>query len=243
MTGPIGLSAGGKVDKSQQMIKAELQLYNPPTSTGGALGSKREVLTFQFNPKEVSIQKSAKWNREPTRGSQTAGPPQYHGPEPCKMTLEMFFDERTKQGTSVLDAVEKLFSCCVPTDETTQNKKGMPPIVVLHWGQVASFPGFITSVSAKYTLFTADGVPIRATCSVSVEELPAPWPPQNPTSGSYSVRRSHRVRGGDTLASIAYAEYGDPGMWRQLAAFNGIDDPLRCRPGTLVLVPGPEDLG
>ena len=35
------------------------------------------------------------------------------------------------------------------------------------------------------------------------------------------------VVAGDTLASIAYAEYGDPTMWRPLAAFNGIDDPLR----------------
>src|SRR5262245_14823459 len=58
MTSPIGLAAGGRVDKSQQMIKAELQLYNPPTTPGGALGSKRGVITFQFNPKEVSIQKA-----------------------------------------------------------------------------------------------------------------------------------------------------------------------------------------
>ena len=36
---------------------------------------------------------------------------------------------------------------------------------------------------------------------------------------------------GDTLASVAYAEYGDPTLWRPLAAFNGIDDPLRVPTG------------
>jgi nucleoid-associated protein YgaU len=39
------------------------------------------------------------------------------------------------------------------------------------------------------------------------------------------------VVAGDSLASIAYREYGDPTMWRPLAAFNGIDDPLRAAAG------------
>ena len=42
---------------------------------------------------------------------------------------------------------------------------------------------------------------------------------------------------GDSLASVAYAEYGDPTAWRAVARFNGIDDPLRCRPGTRLLLP------
>lgn len=66
---------------------------------------------------------------------------------------------------------------------------------------------------------------------------------QNPTSGSYEVRRSHRTIAGDSLASVAFAEYGDPAAWRALAAFNGIDDPLRMPTGTLLLLPSPDELG
>lgn len=60
---------------------------------------------------------------------------------------------------------------------------------------------------------------------------------QNPTSGSYEVRRSHRTIAGDSLlASVAFAEYGDPAAWRALAAFNGIDDLLRMPTSTLLLL-------
>jgi nucleoid-associated protein YgaU len=48
--------------------------------------------------------------------------------------------------------------------------------------------------------------------------------------------------GGDSLASVAFKEYGDAAAWRALAAYNRIDDPLRCAPGTRLLLPSPEEL-
>ena len=139
----------------------------------------------------------------------------------------MFFDATGAKDGSVLEIVEKLFGCCVPTEQSAGQKKPTPPLVVLQWGSISTFPAVITSVSAKYTLFRSDGTPIRAICSVSMEEMPGSPPRQNPTSGSDSIRRVHRTIVGDNLASIAYAEYGDPAHWRPLAAYNGVDDPLR----------------
>ncbi len=115
---------------------------------------------------------------------------------------------------SVVDRVEKLFRCCVPTEQSLAQKKASPPLVVLHWGKVTSFPAFVTSVQAKYTLFTPDGTPIRATCSVSLEEMPGDPLKQNPTSGApgralaaHRRRRRHarvdrlrRVRRPDAVA-------------------------------------------
>jgi nucleoid-associated protein YgaU len=72
--------------------------------------------------------------------------------------------------------------------------------------------------------------------------MPPGSPKQNPTSGTIAVHRSHLVIAGDSLASLAYDEYGDPTMWRPLAAFNGIDDPLRIPEGSAVLLPPPEEL-
>jgi nucleoid-associated protein YgaU len=227
-----------------QMQKASLVLYNPSASAngGGETGSKRGSVPFQFNPKEVTISKAAKWERKPTKGSKKAGPPEFTGPEPSKMTLEMFFDATGANDGSVVVAVESLLACCLPTPETAGKPKAAPPLVVLHWGSISSFPAFVTSVSAKYTLFSTNGTPIRAVCSVSMEEMPGEKWPQNPTSGSRDVRRVHRTVAGDTLASLAYTEYGDPGAWRALAAFNGIDDPLRVRAGTLLMLPAAEEL-
>lgn len=238
-----GAGGGRSLTGRPKMQKAALMLYDAaPAGGGGAPGGSRGSIDFQFNPKEVTIAKTAKWERKTAKGAKKAGPPEFTGSEPCKLTVEMFFDAGGSGDASVVTAVEKLFSCCVPTEESAGQKKPSPPLVVLHWGSVSSFPAFVTSVSAKYTLFSSDGTPIRATCAVAMEEMPADPSRQNPTSGSHDIRRVHRTVAGDTLASVAYAEYGDPGQWRALAAYNGIDDPLRVRVGRTLLLPTPEEL-
>ncbi len=172
MTQPIALmtsaaDSGGTTAPSPsgdtsrpQMEKAALKLYDPTPSTGGsAPGAERGSISFQFNPKEVTIQKTAKWERKTAKGAKKAGPPEFSGSEPCKLTLELFFDASGKHDGSVVAAVESLFGCCVPTDDSVGKKKPSPPLVVLHWGAITSFPAFITSVSAKYTLFSARAFP------------------------------------------------------------------------------------
>ena len=72
---------------------------------------------------------------------------------------------------------------------------------------------------------------------MSAVPLPAPLGPTNPTSGGLATRRTHTVVEGDTLASIAYQEYRDPNKWRALAEANNIDDPMRVKPGTVLIVP------
>ena len=234
-----GSGKGGR----DQYEKAALKLYEAkPTKDGCELGALRTTLPFQFNPKELTIAKAAKWERKPTRGSKKAGPPQFTGADPCKLTVELFFDASDKHDGSVVEAVEALLGCCMPTDESHGKKKDYPPLVVFQWGKITGFTAFITTVSAKYTVFSSDGTPIRATCSVAMEEMPSAPAGQNPTSGALAARRSHRLVDGDSLASIAYREYNDAAMWRQLAAYNDIDDPRRLRPGTILLLPALDEL-
>lgn len=226
---------------AKSMQRATLDLYDfAAVGSGGKPGTWLGSIAFQFNPKEVTIAKSAKWGRDSSKGANKAAPPEFNGADPCKLTLEMFFDATSTQDAAVVDAVESLFACCVPTP--TSKPKPTPPLVVLRWGTISSFPAFVTSVSAKYTLFASNGTPIRALCSVALEEMPGDPEKQNPTSGGYDVRRVHRLVAGDTLASVAYAEYGDPTQWRPLAAYNGIDDPMRLRIGSTLLLPSPEEL-
>jgi nucleoid-associated protein YgaU len=229
-----------------KMHKAQLSVYDPTASPSGSgnPGKKRGEVVFQFNPKEITITKAAKWERKSSKEAKNAPPVQFLGADPSKMTLEMFFDATAARDGSVVVAVESLLACCVPTPESLAKKKGTPPIVVLHWGKTSSFPAVVTSVSAKFTLFNSEGTPIRAVCSVSLEEMPGEkFRKQNPTSGGYDVQRVHRTIAGDSLASVAFDEYGDPNAWRPLAAFNGIDDPLRVPTGTVLLLPAPEELG
>jgi hypothetical protein len=46
-----------------------------------------------------------------------------------------------------------------------------------------------------------------------------------------------RSASGERLDVIASRYYGDASVWRALAAFNGIDDPLSIPPGTVVRIP------
>jgi nucleoid-associated protein YgaU len=116
-----------------------------------------------------------------------------------------------------------------------------PPFVIFSWGKNVTFTAHVKKVSAKYTLFTDEGLPARAICTVDLEEIPTPQPRQNPTSGGLAARRAHTMVAGDSLPSVASAEYGDPGLWRAIASANGIDDPLRVPNGTNLLIPTLED--
>jgi nucleoid-associated protein YgaU len=234
-----GNGAGGR----PKLERAFLELRDPPVDKGSLQpGPQRGRIDFQFNPKELAVGKSAKWSREAQKGSKKSGVPEFKGSEPSKVTLEMFLDATEKQDDKVVQTVEQLFACCVPTDESHDKKKGSPPWVVFHWGGLTGFTAYVSSVQVKYTLFTPGGMPIRATATVTIEEISGEQPGQNPTSGG-PARRLHRVVAGDTLASIAWREYGDPALWRALADRNGIDDPMRLRSGATLLVPAAEDLG
>lgn len=226
------------------LAKAYLEIHEakPVKGAGAALGASQGTIAFQFNPNELTVKKSAQWKSEPARGAKKAAPPQFQGPDPGKLTVEMFFDATDTMNDSVVKAVKSLFECCTPTDKSLGKNVPVPPLVVFHWGALDFFPSFITSVTAKYTLFTPEGTPVRATCTVDLQEMPTTTPKQNPTSGSLTARRTHVLLEGETLAAVAYAEYGDPAMWRPLAVANDIDDPQRLAPGSTLLLPSPDEL-
>jgi nucleoid-associated protein YgaU len=245
MAGSLGLSAtsvSGAGGAGVKLVHAFLELREPGTKGSTSPGPPLGKVDFQFNPRELSITKSAKWAVATARNRTSAGVPEFQGAEPCSMSLEMFFDASDKQDSGVVDNVERLFRCCVPTDKTQQDQKGTPPWVVFRWGSVSGFTAYIASVAVKYTLFTPGGLPIRGTATVTLKEIAAEPAKQNPTSGGQTARRSHVLVAGDSLASVAYAEYGDPTLWRVLAEANGIDDPMRLEPGSTLLVPPADEI-
>ncbi|WP_243075112.1 peptidase M23 [Microbacterium sp. SS28] len=220
---------------SAKLVHARLELFEPgpaPGKPGAGMGQ----IEFHFNPKELTVTKAAKWDSQNQKKSGSAPPASYTSPEPQKMTLEMFFDATQTSGGSVVKDVEDLFKTLVPTEASRQTKPS-PPWVKFGWGPLSGFLGYVKSVSAKYTLFGSDGRPLRAVCTVALEELPSEQGKQNPTSGGLQPRRVHTMREGDSLAVLAYREYGNAALWRPLADVNGIDDPMRVRPGSTVFLP------
>ena len=218
--------------------RAALEMWEPKAGENGKpeLGTKKATSSSSSTRKRCRSPNPPSGNANQHKDKK-AGPPEFSGAEPCKLTLELFFDA-TVADVNVVESVEKLFSCCVPCKETKGKEKPMPFLVVFKWGSVKSFAAYISQVQAKYTRFAPNGVPIRAVCTVNLEEIDVtPDPRQNPTSGSYAADSAHTMVTGDSLALVAYQEYGDPQLWRPLAAYNDIDDPMRIADGTRVLLP------
>ena len=220
------------------LTMAYLELAEMKSSASGdvSAGATAGTIRFQFNPKEFQVEKSAKWQTHNTAGSKNAGPAQYMGPNPAAMTLEMFLDASEESGGDVSQDVQTLIEACTPTDASQGKDKPRPPAIRFGWDKIY-FVGYIDKVTAKYTLFHPDGTPIRATCTISLKELPKKEAAQNPTSGALNAMASRQFLAGDSLAGLAYEEYGDPSFWRAIAEINGIDDPLRVTPGRHLFIP------
>jgi nucleoid-associated protein YgaU len=130
---------------------------------------------------------------------------------------------------------------------TGQNLKTQPPELTFQWGPpMVGFMYTVTlqSVKVTYNRFTSAGIPVRAKVGITMAEVPSMLGtlPQNPTSGGLSGRRAHTMGHGESLQSVATANYGNPNAWRRIAEVNGIKDPSRVRPGDTVYLPNPDEL-
>ncbi len=209
-----------------------------------------DVIPILFNPKEYVYDKSTTWGQaadgDASKNKAVKGlnlrQREFQGGNPQKLTMELFFDVLEQQGADVrrmyIDNLIK-FVKVDPERKNAKTDKGRPPLCRFTWGPVSSFKAAMTSLNVTYTLFREDGVPVRATAKITLEEVEDEdeQPGQNPTSFSQPGRKRREVRPQDTLATIAYEEYGDPTKWRLIADDNRLDDPLSIRAGQILSIP------
>lgn len=200
-----------------------------------------ERIPCLFNPSELALTRSNAWNAaaRPGRAVPTLA---FGGSRNGELRLELFFDttdtgEAVTSHTGKLVALMDVNTQVKGSDESTGNVR--PPTVIFHWGDLHSFRSVVADLAVRFTYFSATGVPLRARVNLLLRqyEPSQAFGPQNPTSGTPRPHRVHRVSPGESLDRIAARYYGDPTAWREIAAANGIEDPLSIRPGTLLSVP------
>ena len=199
-------------------------------------------LKFQYNPEQFTLSKSTIWSRQKVSLNASTPPPSYRSTGPRSVTMDVFFDRYSEPRGDVSDDVETLFTWTKPCP--MPDGRFSPPVLKFEWGAsdvMPEFKGFLSNVSASYTMFRRDGTPVRANCSITIEEIPEEAEGTNPTSGSKKSLRRHVLIEGESLHSIAWAEYGQASYWRALAEFNAIDDPTRVPAGAEILLPPPRD--
>jgi hypothetical protein len=195
-------------------------------------------LTFKYNPEQLTLSKSADWDNTGVHLESEWEKPTYRSTAPARLTLDIFFDAFEELFGDVSKDVQTLL------DWTKPGPSNQPPLLQFRWGMSSVVQGmyfYLQSVSANYTLFRVDGTPIRATANIALVEWSNPAHRQNPTSGGRPGMESHVLVAGESLHAVAWARYGDPTLWRAIAEFNGIDDPLRLAPGTRLLIPPRRD--
>ena len=225
------MSTGSKLEKAFFKVT--------PATTGGL--SKTE-LRCRYNPTSISWEGSAQYKSTVGKGYKSAPKVEFVGVQSRHLKTELFLDGRETGSADVSGDVDTLLTWLKPTPSSMNTKKPAPPTIVFHWGKKQSFEAHLVSVSAKYEMFERDGTPVRARVNVDLEEAQAEVPKTNPSSGGLTGNRTHIVRAGDSLQSIAQRNYDNPALWRGLAAYNAIDDPLRVAPGRELLVPPLEDV-
>ncbi|MDT0574417.1 LysM peptidoglycan-binding domain-containing protein [Streptomyces sp. DSM 3412] len=240
------MAKGSKGGAGKSLVRATLAIHEPPVGTSTTPGGLIRTFSFEFNPAELTLRQGAQWKTTISAAVRDGALPEFMGPEARQMNVEIFLDSSAKpSGTTVLKKVESLLSCCEVTSKSLAAKQPSPPWVVFQWGSfsTARFTAYVSSVDVTYSLFGTTGVPIRATCRLSLHEIPSNTKGQNPTSGALTARSVHRVVAGDSLQSLAWREYGNASAWRAIAEANGIDDPTRLPTGIELVLPAAEEVG
>lgn len=183
-----------------------------------------------------------------------------------ELQLDLLFDVDISRigSTIVSENVRELTAPFFALTENLEESGGHPPLVRFVWGKSWNVPGVVAAVAERLEFFTPAGEPRRSWLRMRLvrasEEAPrAPAVPSAlqhvdvdavPAMLTVPEERVHihEVLGGpagagggeapgERLEEIAQRYYGNPALWRLLAAFNGIFDPLRLTPGQLLRIP------
>jgi hypothetical protein len=193
-------------------------------------GKKIEV---HFNPQTLKISFANKNAGGDQPGGSTR---QYVGSSSSKMSLELLFDT-TQSGEDVRKHTADIAFFIQPKDK--KSEKSVPPGVRFEWGAFI-FRGVVDSMEEILDYFSEQGVPLRATISLSISRQDIEFPPD--TSGQSRASGSRRppgdrpleqARNGDSVQRLV-ARNCNSNDWKVIAAANGIDDPLRLQAGALL---------
>ncbi|BAZ08758.1 peptidoglycan-binding LysM [Calothrix sp. NIES-4071] len=227
---------------SKSVAKLEIQPLNPETMA--PVGGPIKV---SFNPNSYTVTKEVVWDTptstiaQNTKSQDLLNAPILRFGGGCSRILtinELLFDATEPiDGAKVNDVREKTNEIVALT--RIDRSLEQPPACRVSWGTAPSgsdfpFEGVITSLTQNFTLFKRNGIPVRATLSVTFKEYIKPLDDQRKTDPELTT---HIVKRGDTISSIAEKYYKNPKLWRLIAEANNIDNPRYLEIGTSLNVP------
>ena len=198
------------------------------------LSTNDEVL-FMFNPFEYTISKQNTWQKESGKGTNVPRQVfQRGGAESLSLTLH--FDSMKEQ-EDVRGYTDTLWKMMMIDDQNKDSvtDKGSPPVVAFEWGRLY-FKAIITKMDQKFSVFLADGTPVRCTVTISLDQFVDENEFQPQIEGlppGQGASESATVVEGDRMDHVAANSGSDH---RTVAEQNNIDDPTNVPPGTSLRV-------
>ena len=247
----VASAGAGALMSALGLSRATITAYKPQLPSTGAEnrspspGSKMFDISFDYNPKELTFSRKAASTEVPTGGTAGAPQQQFQGPKASNQSFELFYSRFEPEifggpgvATKLEDLANKLFSLLEAHPDTVgSGKTPTRPLVQFSWGDLVTNHCFVTDVSVTYLMFLPGGEPLRMKATITLSEAPFDKKLTNPTSGGRVNRKTHTLLAGESLATVAFKELNDAGLWRAIAEENAIDDPLRLDPGTILLLP------
>lgn len=121
---------------------------------------------------------------------------------------------------------------------TYNGKIHQPNFLIVKWGTGITFNCVLTSFNLSYTLFNADGNPLRARITLEFSSYMAPALAAK-AAGNESPDMTHLVNviAGVNLPQISQRIYRSPLHAVQIAQFNGLNKFRHLKPGQVITVP------
>jgi len=189
-----------------------------------------ERIPVMYNPEEYRVEQGNTFAEIGIPGLESP-PVQYIRGRARILSMDLLFDTNAQGGTDVRDHVRGVLALLGKTQRTQA-----PPVLRFVMGRF-DITCVLVDATQRYTMFRADGTPIRAILSTRLQEH---------VRIDVQVRRGlfagppvlHRIAGGETLSALAAQYLGDSGRWREIAQANGITNPLTLMPGASLVIPG-----
>lgn len=217
--------------------------------------SKNTSFYVLYNPESYTLERSTKYSE--TAGLASNAPSiQFIFGSIETLKMQLFFDTFSagaEVGGSMADAAKFAGNSLLPSAAKQldvrkytskvydlmliEPSKHVPPLLKLEWSSL-QFEGHLVSCTQNFTKFNERGMPVRATLDCVFKQYiePGKIAEMEPV-GSPDTAKYRTVRQGDALWSFAAREYGQCGLWREIAAANGIDNPRLMDTGDIIEIP------
>jgi Contractile injection system tube protein len=218
----------GKLEKLR-ILAFKSPDYEPPSHA---------TFTAYVNPTEIALSSELEWDAKGGAGT-TGSRMNFKKRKPGDLSLSFFLDGT---GANLLPNgerpdVQKMIREF--QDVTEYNGEiHRPNYLKVMWGTLAVKRCVLKSATITYKLFAPSGIPLRAVIAATFTDN-SDDKTRVALAADQSADLTHAriVRAGDTLPSLCHEVYGDPRLYLEVAAANGLDDFRQLEPGSELIFP------